>query len=295
MLGLGFATFIEAAPGPPEFLDVGDAGGRDDGGDRSGRARCSNATARCRCSRPQMPHGQGHETTLAQVAADELGVPIEQVRVRYGDTNLTPFSLMGTGGSRSAPMAGGAVTYSARSLREEILDLAADMLEAPRDDLVIEDGAIHVRGVPADLAHPRRRRRSRARTRPEATARRGVAHRSGVRRRRGWMGAGHARVLGRGRPQHRPRAHPALRRGRGLRRAHQPGGGRRPDRRRRGPGHRRGALREVGLRRPGAVPGGHVHGLPAARPRWRCPTSRSTTSRRRPTSRSTTAAWARAG
>ena len=63
----------------------------------------------------QMPHGQGHETTLAQVAADELGVPIEQVRVRYGDTSITPFGLSGTGGSRSAPMAGGAVTYSARA------------------------------------------------------------------------------------------------------------------------------------------------------------------------------------
>ena len=78
----------------------------------------------------QMPHGQGHETTLAQVAADELGVPIEQVRVRYGDTGITPFGLAGTGGSRSAPMAGGAVTYSARAFREQILDVAADLLEA---------------------------------------------------------------------------------------------------------------------------------------------------------------------
>jgi carbon-monoxide dehydrogenase large subunit len=94
-------------------------------------------------------HGQGHETTLAQVAADELGVPMEQVRVRYGDTSITPFALFGTGGSRSAPMAGGAVTYSARALREQIVDLAAEMMEAPRDDVVIEDGSIHVRGVPA--------------------------------------------------------------------------------------------------------------------------------------------------
>ena len=97
----------------------------------------------------QMPHGQGHETTLAQVAADELGVPLEQVRVRYGDTRITPFGLAGTGGSRSAPMAGGAVTYSARALRERILDVAADLLEAPQEDLVVDDGAIHVQGVPA--------------------------------------------------------------------------------------------------------------------------------------------------
>jgi carbon-monoxide dehydrogenase large subunit len=97
----------------------------------------------------QMPHGQGHETTLAQVAADELGLPLEQVRVRYGDTSITPFGLAGTGGSRSAPMAGGAVTYSARALRERIAEHAADLLEAPKEDLVIEEGAIHVQGVPA--------------------------------------------------------------------------------------------------------------------------------------------------
>src|SRR5262249_48383441 len=89
------------------------------------------------------------ETTRGQVAADEPGVPIEQVRVRYGDTAITPFGLAGTGGSRSAPMAGGAVTYSARSLREQVLDVAADLLEASRDDLTIDDGAIHVAGVPS--------------------------------------------------------------------------------------------------------------------------------------------------
>ena len=46
----------------------------------------------------QVPHGQGHETTLAQVAADELGVPIERVRVVYGDSAASPFTTMGTGG-----------------------------------------------------------------------------------------------------------------------------------------------------------------------------------------------------
>jgi carbon-monoxide dehydrogenase large subunit len=71
------------------------------------------------------------------------------VRVRYGDTAITPFGLAGTGGSRSAPMAGGAVTYSARALRTQVLDVAAELLEAPKDDLVIEDGAVHVAGVPS--------------------------------------------------------------------------------------------------------------------------------------------------
>jgi carbon-monoxide dehydrogenase large subunit len=148
-LGLGFATFIEAAPGPPDFQDSIMPGGG--GGLMAGEPartvleRDGNVSVFTQ----QMPHGQGHETTLAQVAADELGVPIEQVHVRYGDTAITPFGLAGTGGSRSAPMAGGAVTYSARALKEQVLDIAADLLEAPRDDLVVDDGAIHVAGVPS--------------------------------------------------------------------------------------------------------------------------------------------------
>ena len=149
MLGLGFATFIEAAPGPPDFQEAIMPGGG--GGLMGGEPARSvlEADGTVSVYTQQMPHGQGHETTLAQVAADELGVPIEQVRVRYGDTSLTPFGLSGTGGSRSAPMAGGAVTYSARALREKIVDLAADMLEAPKEDVVIEEGSVHVLGVPA--------------------------------------------------------------------------------------------------------------------------------------------------
>ena len=96
----------------------------------------------------QVPHGQGHETTLAQVAADELGVPVEAIRVRYGDTNFAPFGITGTGGSLSAAMAGGAVGLAARTLREHIVDIAEDLLEASPADIVIEDGDIHVAGVP---------------------------------------------------------------------------------------------------------------------------------------------------
>jgi carbon-monoxide dehydrogenase large subunit len=148
VLGLGFATFIEAAPGPPDFQEsiMPGAGGLM-GGEPARSVLEADGTVSVYTQ--QMPHGQGHETTLAQVAADELDVPIEQVRIRYGDTSLTPFGLSGTGGSRSAPMAGGAVTYSARALRGHILDVAADLLEAPRDDLVVDDGAIHVAGVPS--------------------------------------------------------------------------------------------------------------------------------------------------
>jgi carbon-monoxide dehydrogenase large subunit len=148
ILGLGFATFIEAAPGPPDFQEavMPGAGGMM-GGEPARAVLETDGTVSVYTQ--QMPHGQGHETTLAQVAADELGLPLEQVRVRFGDTSITPFGLAGTGGSRSAPMAGGAVTYSARALRERIAERAADLLEAPKEDLVIEEGAIHVQGVPA--------------------------------------------------------------------------------------------------------------------------------------------------
>jgi carbon-monoxide dehydrogenase large subunit len=148
-VGLGFATFIEAAPGPPDFQESVMAGG---GGGVMAGAPARSVRGRGGAGSvvsQQMPPGRRHATTLAQVAADELGVPIEQVVVRYGDTAITPFGLAGTGGSRSAPMAGGAVTYSARALREQVLDVAADLLEAPRDDLVVDDGEVHVAGVPS--------------------------------------------------------------------------------------------------------------------------------------------------
>jgi carbon-monoxide dehydrogenase large subunit len=149
ILGLGFATYIEAAPGPPGFTSyvMPGMGGSAVGGEPARVVLEEEGTVAVVTQ--QMPHGQGHETTLAQVAADEIGVPLEQVRVRYGDTAITPFGLMGTGGSRSAPFAGGAVMFGARALRDRILDVSADLLEAAREDLEITDGAVHVRGVPA--------------------------------------------------------------------------------------------------------------------------------------------------
>ncbi len=67
----------------------------------------------------QAPHGQSHETTLAQIAADEMGVPFDHVRVLHGDTRITPFSLLGTGGSRAATWASGAVLYTTRRVEGE--------------------------------------------------------------------------------------------------------------------------------------------------------------------------------
>ncbi len=140
-LGIGVATFIEAAPGPrsPE-------GASGPMGNESMRLRLDE-DGMVVLFTGQMPHGQGHQTTLAQIAADEFGVPFEQVRVVVGDTDVVPFGL--TGGSRSATMTGGVALHGARRLKAKVLDFASHLMEASAQDLVITDGHVWVRGDPA--------------------------------------------------------------------------------------------------------------------------------------------------
>lgn len=92
-------------------------------------------------------HGQGLETTLAQLAADEIGVPIEHVRVVYGDTMVSPYG-MGTFGSRSAVIGGGAVVRASRTIRDRLQQIASILMECAAEDLEQADGAFHVKGVP---------------------------------------------------------------------------------------------------------------------------------------------------
>jgi len=140
-LGIGVATFIEAAPGP-----------RSPGGP-SGPMGLESMRLRLGedgfvvLFTGQMPHGQSHQTTLAQIAADEFGVPFDQVRVVVGDTDVVPFGL--TGGSRSATMTGGVALHGARQLKAKVLDFAAHLMEASAQDLLITDGNVWVRGDPA--------------------------------------------------------------------------------------------------------------------------------------------------
>jgi carbon-monoxide dehydrogenase large subunit len=93
-------------------------------------------------------HGQGLETSLAQLVADELGVPFRDVTVVQSDTAVVPYG-MGTFASRSAVIGGGATIKAARKVREKVLQIAAHRLEASPEDLIIEDGRVFVRGVPA--------------------------------------------------------------------------------------------------------------------------------------------------
>ena len=94
-------------------------------------------------------HGQGHETTFAQVAAEELGVPMESVEVVHGDTGRVNFG-MGTYGSRSACVGGSALVRSAEKVRAKVLKLGAHLLEAAEEDVVYdqESGRVHVKGSP---------------------------------------------------------------------------------------------------------------------------------------------------
>ncbi len=87
-------------------------------------------------------HGQGLETTLAQVAHQILGVDPARVRVVHGDTALTPYST-GTWGSRAMVMAGGAVAEACTQLGERALAIGAALLQAPRAACVLRDGAVH--------------------------------------------------------------------------------------------------------------------------------------------------------
>ena len=94
------------------------------------------------------PHGQGHQTTWAQLAADAFGVPFEQVRVLYGDTDQPAYAV-GTFGSRSAAISGAAVHEGAVRLKRKVRALAAAAFEAATGDIVVTDGRVHVRGAPA--------------------------------------------------------------------------------------------------------------------------------------------------
>ena len=96
----------------------------------------------------QTPGGQGHETTVAQVAADELGVPIEAIRIVHGDTSVVPLELFGTAGSRSAQKATGAVRGACRELADKMRRIAAHLLEASEHDIELDDGRAFVRGSP---------------------------------------------------------------------------------------------------------------------------------------------------
>ncbi|TMR91161.1 aerobic carbon-monoxide dehydrogenase large subunit [Nonomuraea basaltis] len=91
--------------------------------------------------------GQGHETVFAQIAASELGVPIERISVVTGDTRRFGYAV-GTFASRAAVVSGNAIALACRKVRDKALRIAADALEADPADMEITDGMVHVAGAP---------------------------------------------------------------------------------------------------------------------------------------------------
>ncbi|MGD0636746.1 MAG: xanthine dehydrogenase family protein molybdopterin-binding subunit [Nitrososphaerales archaeon] len=87
------------------------------------------------------PHGQGHETTFAQLASEELGIPIDRIRVVWGDTDLVPFGV-GTFGSRSAATGGSAVVDASRKLKARLLEIASKVLRVDKKSIAFAGGAI---------------------------------------------------------------------------------------------------------------------------------------------------------
>ncbi len=148
-LGIGVATFLEPAPGPANFHPS--ASGFIP---PSEPARITvELDGSITVAVIQTPGGQGHETTVAQVAADELGVPMERVRIVHGDTSVGPLEFFGTAGSRSAQKTTGAVRGASRELADKMRRIAAHMLEASEYDIDLDDGRAFVRGSP-DKAVP---------------------------------------------------------------------------------------------------------------------------------------------
>jgi carbon-monoxide dehydrogenase large subunit len=136
-IGVGFGCYIEGtAPSSKAFQSMGLALG----GYESATVRMDIA-GKVTVLVGTHSHGQSHETTLAQVAADELGVPLADVKVIEGDTMAVPYGW-GTWGSRSAVTGGGAVSMAATKLREKILRVASRLSEVPESDLELADGSV---------------------------------------------------------------------------------------------------------------------------------------------------------
>ncbi len=143
-LGVGFCTYVEACGLAPS--QVAGALGAQAGLYESATVRV-HPTGKVTVFTGSHSHGQGHETTFAQVAADELQLPIEDVEIVHGDTGQVPFG-MGSYGSRSGPVGTAAIYMGTQKIKEKAKKIAAHLLEANEADVVYESGKFAVKGTP---------------------------------------------------------------------------------------------------------------------------------------------------
>lgn len=138
-IGIGLSTYVEiCAMGPSAAMPAG--------GWESGAVRVE-PTGKVTVLTGISPHGQGQETSFAQIVADELGVDFDDIAVIHGDTAIVP-SGIGTFGSRATAVGGTAVLQAAEKVKDKAREIAAHLLEADPDDLVFADGRFSVKGVP---------------------------------------------------------------------------------------------------------------------------------------------------
>jgi len=140
VVGLGLAMYVEVCGlGPSSSLPTG---GWEHGQvtiERDGRITATTGAS---------PHGQGNETTFAQMLADQFSIPFEHVTILHGDTGIVKQGI-GTFGSRSQAVAGTALHLAGTKVKKKMAQFAAAMLEASEDDIVFENGTVGVKGAPA--------------------------------------------------------------------------------------------------------------------------------------------------
>ncbi|MDA8276429.1 MAG: aerobic carbon-monoxide dehydrogenase large subunit [Actinomycetota bacterium] len=142
LMGIGLSFFTEAVgAGPRKDMDILGLGMAD------GCELTVHPTGKAVVRLSVQTQGQGHETTFAQIVAEELGIPPADIEVVHGDTDQTPFGL-GTYGSRSTPVSGAAAAMVARKVRDKARIIASGMLEVSVTDLEWEKGAFQVKGDP---------------------------------------------------------------------------------------------------------------------------------------------------
>jgi aerobic carbon-monoxide dehydrogenase large subunit len=147
LLGVGFSTYIEACGIAPSAV-VGSLGARA-GLYEVGQVRVQ-PTGKVSVFTGAHSHGQGHETTFAQVVADRLGIPMEDVDIIHGDSDTVAFG-MGTYGSRSLAVGGSAIMKSLDKIIEKGAKIAAHKLECSADDIEFVDGKFTVKGTDKSL------------------------------------------------------------------------------------------------------------------------------------------------
>jgi len=142
LMGIGIAFFTEAVgAGPRKDMDILGLGMAD------GCELRVHPTGKAVVRLSVQTQGQGHETTFAQIVAEEIGIPPADIEVVHGDTDQTPFGL-GTYGSRSTPVSGAAAALVARKVRDKAQLIASGMLEVSVADLEWVKGAFQVKGDP---------------------------------------------------------------------------------------------------------------------------------------------------